>query len=144
MPNMLQQDLQDLLLRHEGMALKPYRDTIGKLTIGCGRNLDDVGISKAEAMILLEHDALIAIGGARGLVPMFDLLTRPRQLALIDMAFNLGSGRLAKFHDMLKAISLGDYSGAAAEMLDSKWAEQVGNRAHELAGMMRGSPTQEI
>ena len=44
------------LVRHEGMRLKPYRCTAGKLTIGIGRNLDDRGISQKEAYVLLEYD----------------------------------------------------------------------------------------
>ena len=48
--------LREMLIRHEGLHLKPYRDSVGKLTIGVGRNLDDVGITREEALILLEHD----------------------------------------------------------------------------------------
>jgi hypothetical protein len=29
------------LIRHEGFRSKPYRDTVGKLTIGYGTNLQD-------------------------------------------------------------------------------------------------------
>ena len=41
--------IEEQLILHEGLRLKPYRDTVGKLTIGVGRNLDDVGITRAEA-----------------------------------------------------------------------------------------------
>ncbi len=42
--------LRQMLIRHEGLRRKPYRDTVGKLTIGAGRNLDDVGITREEAL----------------------------------------------------------------------------------------------
>ena len=44
----------------EGVKLKPYKDTVGKLTIGCGRNLDDIGISYTEVDYLLENDLNMA------------------------------------------------------------------------------------
>jgi lysozyme len=48
--------IQEQLVRHEGLRLKPYRCTAGKLTIGIGRNLDDRGISQKEAYAMLERD----------------------------------------------------------------------------------------
>ena len=54
-------DLRDQLIIDEGLRLRPYRDSVGKLTIGVGRNLDDVGISNDEAMVLLDHDIEITI-----------------------------------------------------------------------------------
>ena len=48
--------LKAQLTRHEGLRLKPYRDTLGHLTIGVGRNLSEVGISEAEAIALLDAD----------------------------------------------------------------------------------------
>ena len=48
--------LHDELVRDEGVRLKPYRDTVGKLTIGTGRNLDDMGISEVENAMLLDND----------------------------------------------------------------------------------------
>ncbi|MFQ5421037.1 MAG: hypothetical protein ACE5EY_11830, partial [Anaerolineae bacterium] len=63
----------------------------------------------------------------------------------INMAFNLGRTRLARFGKMWAAIHIGDYALAAEEMLDSRWARQVGERAHRLAEMMRdgGASTRE-
>jgi len=55
------QRLQNTLEHHEGLRLKPYKDSVGKLTIGIGRNLDDVGISKSEALLLLQNDIDVAI-----------------------------------------------------------------------------------
>ena len=56
METTLLERIKEQLVRHEGLRLKPYRCTAGKLTIGIGRNLDDCGISKTEAYVLLEND----------------------------------------------------------------------------------------
>lgn len=143
--------IMDMLYRHEGLRLKPYRDTVGKLTIGVGRNLDDKGITEQEATYLLRHD-IDETWNALGKIPAFKSLSRQRQAALVDMAFNLGIAGLMGFKRMWAALEAGDFETAAAEMLDSKWAKQVGDqppsakhpygqRAWELAQIMRtGSP----
>ena len=141
---MIVTDLEELIVRHEGMILHPYNDTVGKLTIGVGRNLSDNGITEEEARFLLHNDLYTALETARALVPKFDTLSRPRQLVVASMAFNLGQKRLAGFKKMLTALQVGDYSKAADEMLNSAWAVQVGNRSHELAAMMRGNLSTEV
>lgn len=124
------------LARHEGVRLKPYRDTEGKLTIGIGRNLDDVGIFPDEAHYMLEHDVAARIGALNHALPWFPRLDPVRQRILIDMAM-MGVEKLLGFHRMLAALRIGDYDEAANEMLDSKWARQVGARAQRLARWMR-------
>lgn len=125
------------LRRHEGLRLKPYRDTVGKLTIGVGRNLDDVGISHDESDVLLANDMARAESDLRRTLPWFDGLDSVRQAALVNMAFNLGMVRLLGFQRALRAMAAEDYTRASAEFLDSKWARQVGQRAVEVAGMIR-------
>ena len=129
--------LRRLLIVHEGLRLKPYRCSAGYLTIGVGRNLEARGISREEAMVLLENDIAEAEAAARGFFPAFDRLEEPRQAVLVDMAFNLGAVRLGGFRRFRAALERGDFEQAAREMLDSKWAEQVGPRARRLAEMMR-------
>jgi len=124
-------------MKHEGVRAKPYTDTVGKLSIGVGRNLDDVGLRPDEIDYLLRNDTAVAINDARFLCDDFDALSPNRQRVLVSLAFNLGRSRLAAFRRMFAAIDAGDFDRAAAEMLDSKWARQVGNRARELADMMR-------
>jgi len=128
--------LRSQLELHEGLRLKPYTDTVGKLTIGIGRNLSDVGISEAEARMLLDHDILEARAGLEARYPWFVGLDTIRQRVLIDMAFNLGAERLAQFQNTLKAVAEGRWSAAKAGMLNSLWASQVGKRAIRLAQMM--------
>jgi lysozyme len=121
----------------EGVRNKPYRDTVGKLTIGVGHNLDDKPISARAIEVILEDDVADAETDARALFPEFESLSDGRKAVLLNMSLNLGRERLAGFHDMRTAISGGDFDKAATAMLDSKWAVQVGNRAQRLAKLMR-------
>lgn len=129
--------LIDMLKRHEGKRLRPYHCTAGKLTIGYGRNLEDLGISEEEAEYLLQNDVKRVENECIHAFPWFADLTERRRWVLIDMCFNLGFGRLRKFEKFLKAMELEDYETAANEMLDSLWARQVKSRALELAQMIR-------
>ncbi len=124
------------LIRDEGLRLQPYRCTVGKLTIGVGRNLDDVGISETEADTLLENDIGRAMAGLDRALPWWRDLSDARQRALVNMCFNLGLSRLSGFHGMLAALRRGDFDGAAREALNSAWARQVGARATRVAAMI--------
>jgi|SRR5581483_8811785 len=126
-------NLIDQLIRDEGVRLKPYRDQVGKLTIGVGRNLDDVGISELEAEWLLHNDISRAEDALLQALPWAKDLDEVRRSALINMAFNMGIGGLLGFKNTLAAIQEGRYNDAADGMFESKWATQVGPRAHRLA-----------
>jgi len=136
MSESIPQVLIDMLVRHEGLRLKPYTDTVGKLTIGYGRNLDDVGISRLEAGYLLLND-IRNVQAQLGREPWFTGLNEARQVAYLDMAFNVGIGTLRLFKNMIAAIQSGDFGKASDEMLASLWARQVGRRATELAEIVR-------
>lgn len=129
--------LKSVLIKHEGLRLKPYRDTVGKLTIGVGRNLDDRGITRDEALYMLENDIHIVEEELDQRIPWWRELDDVRQEVLLNMAFNLGVPKLMKFKNFLRALKEGNYAQAADEMLDSLWAQQVGRRAKELALAMR-------
>lgn len=126
----------DLIRLHEGTRLKPYRDTVGKLTIGTGRNLDDVGISEAEAEILLANDLARAERELATLAPWSAGLDDVRRAVLLDMTFNLGAGGVAKFKRFLAAMERADWPDAATEMRNSKWWHQVGTRGSRLERMV--------
>ena len=130
-------DYKTTLIADEGLQLKPYKDTEGKLTIGVGRNLDDRGLSSAEVMFLLENDIKDAVGGAYGLVINFDSLSDNRKIVLVSMVFQMGKTGVSKFRNMLRAINIEDFDMAAREMLDSLWAKQTPNRAKRLSEMMK-------
>lgn len=124
------------LRTEEGVRYRPYRDTVGKLTAGVGRNLDDVPFSDDEVNLMLENDVARAETLAECLVPSFDSLTDNRKLVLTDMAFNMGNG-LGGFRTMLACVAAQNWDGAADAMLASQWATQVGQRAQSLASLMR-------
>lgn len=134
--------LKKLTKEFEGCRLKPYKCPAGKLTIGYGRNLDDVGISQAEADMMFERDFAKAEADVRDLCKEFginvDDLIEQRFYVLTDMCFNLGKSGLKKFKKLFSDLKKGLYDDAANAMLDSLWAKQVGNRATKLAVLMRG------
>ena len=124
------------LIADEGLRLKPYTDTVGKLTIGVGRNLDDEGITAQEALYLLNND-IQRIEKVLAPLPNFSQLSEPRQRVITEMAFNIGFQGVMEFKEMWKAIQDQDWDGAANAMLDSLWAKEVGQRATRLATAMR-------
>lgn len=130
--------LEDLK-RDEGLRLFPYLDTVGKWTIGFGRNLSDRGISTEEASFLLNNDMADTSREMEARFISMDLtgLNEPIQRALVNMAFNMGVPRLMKFIKMWDALQRGHYATAADEALDSKWAQQVGPRANRIAALIR-------
>ena len=129
--------LIDLLIKHEGLKLEPYRCTSDKLTIGVGRNLDDCGITKEEAMYLLKNDIEKFHEELTERFYFYRYLDGARKDAMLNMAFNMGVPRLANFVNALDFMSQRKYDQAADEFLDSRWAKQVGNRAQEVAHMIR-------
>lgn len=129
--------LANQLIEDEALRTKPYRDSVGVLTIGVGRNLEDKGLSRAECLFLLDNDITDALEDCRAVVPGFDGLDPVRQEVLANMALNLGRDRLKGFRKMLAAVAARRFNEAAAEMLDSKWSTQVKGRAERLAFAMR-------
>ena len=128
--------LAEQLKQHEGLRLKPYTDTVGKLTLGIGRNLEDKGITEQEALFMLNNDVDYFYSQLNKKLTWFKMLDDARQNALVNMAFNLGIGGLLSFKMTLRLIEYGDYDNAATEMLNSVWAYQVGQRAIELSKQM--------
>ena len=134
------------LIKHEGLKLQVYQDTLGIDTIGIGRNLEDRGITKqeldeldipnidhvyeygiteADAVYLATNDVQIVEEELVRAHPCVDRLDSVRQLIVMDMAFNMGVPRLCKFKNMWAAIHGENFDIAAKEMLDSRWANHV-------------------
>ena len=130
-------DLKQQLIKHEGLELMPYKCTAGKLTIGVGRNIEDRGITYDEAMYLLENDLTLYHVELMKAFPVVDRLDVVRQYTLLNMAFNLGITKLRQFKMMWAAIEDNDFEVAAQEMLNSKWASDVGQRSLQLSEQMR-------
>ncbi|GAA4652067.1 hypothetical protein GCM10023116_43510 [Kistimonas scapharcae] len=137
-------DATDLIKLHEGCRLKPYRCTANKLTIGWGRNLDDNGIDQEEADFMLDSDVIAVEKELGSNLSWFCSLDEVRQAVLTDMCFNLGWPRLSAFKKTLQHIEGGHYELAAIEMLNSKWARQVKNRAARLSEMMQSGKWPEV
>lgn len=125
------------LRRDEDLRLKPYKDSVGKWTIGVGRNLTDSGVRLDEAMLMLSNDIAAVVSDLDLHLPWWRRLDELRQRVLANMCFNLGINRLLGFHRMLTALKDGNYADAASEMLASKWKDEVGERATRLAQEMK-------
>ena len=122
---------------HEGVRNKVYKDHLGIETIGVGRNLVDRGLSDEEVDYLLTNDITIVENELDNGLSWWRDLDEVRQRALAALAFNMGLPRLHGFVKMLDALQRRDYHAAADELLDSKYAKQVGERSNRVAEMIR-------
>lgn len=124
--------LKGMLRIDEGLKQFPYRCTAGKLTLGYGRNIEEKGISEPEASMLLDDDITYFASELEKKLAVFSSLSEERKIALVNMSF-MGVKKVLEFKKMIAALERGDYHAAATEMLDSKWAKQVGDRALRLS-----------
>ncbi len=160
----MRHSIKDQLILHEGLKLKVYKCPANKWTVGVGRNLEAVGLSKEEQVKILGTSGLsklevIDVLLDRGITEeealylldndienctadvkqfsFFENLNPVRQKVIIDMRLNLGFAGLKGFKRMISALEQGDYDKAAEEMKDSKWYYQVGIRGRRLVKMMK-------
>jgi lysozyme len=127
--------LWDLIELHEGRRRFPYVDTVGKTSVGVGRNLTDKGLSDSEIDYLLMNDIRECTDDLKTFL-WWDDLDDVRRNVLIDMRFNLGPSRFRQFKATLAAVAMGDYVTASDQMRKSKWYRQVKSRGERLARMM--------
>jgi lysozyme len=125
------------LKRHEGVKLKPYKCSAGKLTIGVGKNIEDNGITLEEAEYLLQNDIAEARSQLLNSFPWMSTLNDARISAMINFTFNVGIGTVKKFKNALEHLKNREFDEAATEMLNSRWSEQVGARSKEIADQIR-------
>lgn len=128
--------LKQQLVRHEGIRHKLYRDSVGKASIGIGRNIDDEGVSDDEIELMYQNDVRSHMKDLTDHVEWWSSLDEVRQMVLVNLCFNIGITRLLGFQKMLAALQAGDYPIAAKEMMNSTWATQVKARALELSHQM--------
>lgn len=137
--------MEEDLLRDEGLRLRTYTCSTGHLTIGVGHKVtpqdriaDGDAISLETAGLFLSRDIATALGTANTIFGRgrFESLPDARQRALVNMIFNLGAERFAKFVKMITAIKERRWDDAAAECLDSHYAKQVGKRARRVAAAL--------
>lgn len=126
-----------MLQRQEGFKAELYKDTSDKWTIGYGRCLETNPLVEEEAEYLLDSDITRIWRLLTTKLTFFGGLSDSRQHVLISMTYNLGMNGVMGFKKMLAAMEAANFDAAANEMLNSVWAKQVGNRAVELAEMMK-------
>lgn len=143
---------------HEGKVAYPYKDSEGLWTIGYGHLIGD-GSNKGEfekynsanpapqSMLdnLLDKDLSKAVESAKKL-PGWEKANDSGKIALTDLTFNMGPGWIKDFKKARAALEAGDFETAAVEVLDSKYADQVGQRAETVAAQlaMGGDDTSSI
>jgi lysozyme len=160
----MKHSIQEQLILHEGICLKPYKCSAGKWTIGVGRNLEDNGlyefekkrllgtyeltrqevidilqvrhITQEEALYMLDNDIRVIKAELKNTYKWFNFLDEVRQKVIIDMRFNLGGTGFAEFKNMIQQIENNNYWKAGEEMKNSKWYSQVKTRADRLIKMM--------
>lgn len=133
---MFNERFAEILRKHEADRLYPYRCSAGKLTIGTGHNIEDNGIPQEVSDLLLKLDIKDVLKACRKKFPWFCALGETRRIVVASMVFNLGMPRFLRFKKTLNYLEAGQFDKAAVEMLDSRWAIQVGRRAVELSNMM--------
>ena len=130
-------DIYELIAKHEGLRLKPYRCTSGRYTIGFGRNLDARGISYSTAVSFLIEDIEDCKKQAFDIFPRtWEKLNPARKAVVISMLYTLGKTGFLKFELFIKNVNRQNWKQASKEMKNSKWYLQARNRVNDLAYIM--------
>ena len=141
--------LLDSVRKHEGYRNKVYLDTLKKRTVGVGHLCvedfweDNKEYEEKFLMDILQKDLQGAIEGAEDLINNCPSggkanISDEAKIIIIELVFQLGKTGVSKFRNMWKALQQNppQYSVAASEMLDSRWAKQTPNRAKEMSNHM--------
>lgn len=135
----MSEELSRQLRRDEGTVSHAYTDSEGYLTIGVGRLIDKRKggrLRPEEIEYLLQNDIKEVAQELASRLPWTQRLDSARLGVLQNMVFNMGIGKFLEFKKTLALVQSGDYLSASKEMLDSKWAKQVGPRAVRLSEQM--------
>ena len=134
--------LREQLKIDEGVKYEIYKDHLGYPTFGIGHLItendpehgkpDGTKISEDRVNEIFETDVAKFVSEAKILFPDLDDLPDVAQQVIVNMAFNMGRPRLSKFKNFIAGVNDRDWTRAAEEMMDSKWATQVGDRAIRL------------
>ena len=142
---MNRQRLISSLIEHEGIRNLVYEDSVGILTIGIGHNVEEVPLSNRAIEVICQDDIATAEGELdKNWNHWKANLNDARQNVLVEMVFNLGYPRFSKFVKFIEAVKAQNWPEAEVQMLDSRWAEQVGRRAINLANQMKSGQYYEI
>ena len=145
------EQLREELKVDEGVKYEIYLDHLGLPTCGIGHLIQstdpehglEVGTKVDEERVneLFDQDVEVTTNECRLLYNNFDDLPEEVQRIIANMMFNMGRPRLSRFHKMKQAVDSGDWSEAAAQMNDSRWYNQVTNRAQRLVNRMQNVTT---
>lgn len=124
----------------EGTVLKPYKDTVGKITIGTGRNLTDRGISADEAGVMLLNDIALVAMQLDAAEPWWRTLPAPQQRVMLNLGFNMGVPTLQTFHQFLDFMQKQDWRGAAIDLEGTAWYGQIGQRGPRMVQRLLERP----
>ncbi len=130
-------DAEAMMIYDECERFKMYQDIDGNWTVGIGHNMSEKPISKLVSRTMFMEDLADAIDDVHHCCSVYDELSRPRQLVMINLAFNLGRVRLSKFVRFLGALHMGHWDEAANEIMNSEAARKLPARYGRLAKMMR-------
>lgn len=108
----------------------------------CGVNYDallagTIELTQEQSRALLNLCIIDAIAWLVKLFPNFWTYTQPRQIALLDIGFNLGETKFRGFKQMISCILAGNWAGASGEALHSEAAEELPTRYNYDAGLLR-------
>ena len=134
--------LREQLIIDEGVKYEVYNDHLGYPTFGIGHLITQadeeygkpVGTKVTEERVnaVFDKDVMIYVSEAKKVFPNLDELPEEAQQVIVNMTFNMGAPRLSKFKKFIAGVNAGDWNTAAVEMMDSRWANQVGKRAIRL------------
>ena len=139
--------LREEIAADEGCKYEVYLDHLGLPTCGIGHLITEndeeydkpVGTVVEEERVrrLFSLDIAVTIDECKVLYPDFDDFDEELQHILCNMMFNMGRPRLSRFKLMQAAIDNKDFNEAAEQMINSRWHDQVPNRAKRLVKRMR-------
>ena len=140
------ESLREQLKTDEGVKYEIYKDHLGYPTFGIGHLIteddpehgepDGTEISEDRVNEIFESDVAKFVSEAKILFPDLDELPDVAQQVIVNMAFNMGRPRLSKFKNFIAGVNDRDWVRAAEEMMDSRWADQVGARATRLRNLI--------
>ncbi len=139
--------LREELAEDEGCKFEIYLDHLGLPTLGIGALIKEydpeygqpVGTPVSEDRVRQRFnlDIAVTIEDCQVLYDDFNDLPEEAQLVIANMMFNMGRPRLSKFKGMKAGVDDRDWDRAADEMVDSRWHDQVPNRAKRLVKRIR-------
>ena len=138
-------ELKNKIKKHEGYRDHIYLDSLSIPTFGYGHMVlpdDDLVEGKHYPIEVAEEyfdkDFNIAVSGAEKLIGDINL-NHIQKCCIIQMCYQLGAPRTAKFKKMWQALRDQDFQGASAQIIDSQWHKQTPGRCEEVAAEMAGS-----